>query len=715
MLPRNISWIAPEKEIEIPIFLRSFDIDTPVKNATFTVTCAGVYDAALNGVPVTDAALCPGWTSYEKRLQVQTWNITPLLSTRNALTVTVAEGWYRRPVKQWMGENYAAPELPAMLWGCITLGFEDGTTRVIPTDTEWRCAAGPVLEASIFDGEVYDARIAPEFGPVREVDYPTDTLIEQEGEFVREQEMVLPVCVISTPRGETVVDFGQNLTGYMAFTLTGKAGERLSMSCAEVLDKEGNFYTENYRAAKSRMTYICRDGLQSFKPRLTFFGFRYLRVDEAPEGFDPLCLRAIVLHSDMKRTGWLTSSDPLLNRLFSNIVWGQKGNFLDIPTDCPQRDERLGWTGDAQVFARAACYQFDTERFFTKWLHDMTADQAPDGGIPHVVPNALPNNVIPSAAWGDAAAVCPWEVYRAYGNKKILEEQYDTMRRWVDYIAGATGTPDLWTGGKHYGDWLGLDAPSGSCKGSTDPDLIASAFYARSIGIVVETGHILGVDVSEYERRFARARNAFISTYGDHLTTQTAKVLALYFDLTDDKERVAAELVQQIRDCGNALQTGFVGTPYLLYALSENGYAELAYTLLLKKDYPSWLYPVTKGATTVWEHWDGIRPDGGFWSKDMNSFNHYAYGAVADWVFSVACGICPAAPGYEKIRIAPVPDNRLESLSARFLSRQGEIVSGWCHTEGRTRYDITVPAPAEVVIEGVSHQVEKGSYVFWGK
>ena len=339
----------------------------------------------------------------------------------------------------------------------------------------------------------------------------------------------------------------------------------------------------------------------------------------------------------MERTGYLSCSDPLLNKLFENIIWGQKDNFLDVPTDCPQRDERMGWTGDAQVFIRAACLNYDVERFFTKWLADMAADQKEDGRIPHIVPECYTERP-GGAAWGDAAVICPWQLYLAYGNREILETQYDCMKGWIKWITDHTEKEYLWIQEFQFGDWLGLDAPSGSYKGSTREDFLASAFYGYSTGLVAKIGKILGKNVEYYETLYSNIVKTFREEYPVY-TTQTEHVLAVYFNLAPDCQAAADQLAEMIRSCGTKLQTGFVGTPYLLHVLSDYGHTKLAYDLLLRREYPSWLYPVTKGATTIWEHWDGIMENGDFWDSEMNSFNHYAYGAVAAWVYCKAAGI----------------------------------------------------------------------------
>lgn len=717
----NAKWIRPAAEHGdvCPVFQKKFTCEKAVTNAKLLITAMGVYEAVLNGNRVGDFVLAPGWTSYEKRLQYQEYDVTGLLQANNELHITVGKGWYRSPLPGWIWpeRREMLAKLSAGMTAQLVLTFADGTTELISSDESWQTAESPVRFSEIYDGETYDAGFVPtDWMAAQPFDGPTETLIPQQGEEVREQERLLAARLFTAPNGETVVDFGQEITGYVEISLTARAGETVELSHGEVLDREGNFYNANYRSAKAKYLCRCRDGQQSCKPKMTFFGFRYIRIDQFPGGVQnarPENFTAIVVHSDLQRTGRLSCSDPLLNRLFENIVWGQKGNFLDVPTDCPQRDERLGWTGDAQAFIRTACLNYDVEKFFTKWLADMAAEQPDDGMIGHVVPNIL-NTTDSSAAWGDAAVICPWAVYLAYGNPEILRAQYDCMKKWMSYITTHTTTEYLWTGCNHYGDWLGLDAPVGSYKGSTREDFIASAFYANAVQLLVKAGKVLGEDISEYAALYQKIVEAFRSAYPVY-ETQTECVLAAHFHLAPDCQAAADQLASMIRECGTRLQTGFVGTPYLLHVLSDHGYTALAYDLLLRRQYPSWLYPVTKGATTVWEHWDGIMENGDFWSTDMNSFNHYAYGAVADWVYCVAAGINTVEefPGYEKVRIAPFPDARLDWLEASLQTRHGLIRSRWTKLEGMWRYEIETPVDALIVIDGKEHAVSKGSYLFY--
>ena len=716
----HANWIRPAKSYGsvCPTFRKTFFCPENVVSAALRITAMGVYEASLNGSRVGDFILAPGWTVYQKRLQVQQYELRIRPGQENELTVLVGKGWYRGRLAGWLPGQNSSAALPAALTAELTLRYPDGHTDTICTDASWQTAESAVRFSELYDGETYDAAFEPSvWTPAALYDGPTDTLIEQQGEPVREQERIAPARIFKTPAGEIVVDFGQNLTGYVEIALDGVKGEAVELSHAEVLDKNGNFYTENYRSAKAKYLYFCKDGAQRYKPKLTFYGFRYIRVDRFPCGAEHAAqenFTAIAVHSDMKRTGYLSCSDPLLNKLFENVIWGQKSNFLDVPTDCPQRDERLGWTGDAQVFIRTACLNFDAERFFTKWLADLAADQREDGAVGHVIPNVLHQSG--SAAWDDAATICPWAVYLAYGDPNILRTQFESMKKWVDYITAHTTTKDLWTGGTHYGDWLGLDAPSGSYKGSSREDLIASAFYAHSTALVIKAGRVLGQDVSAYEALYERIVRAFRQAYPVY-QTQTECTLAVYFALAEDTQKTTDQLAQMIRSCGTKLQTGFVGTPYLLHALSAHGYTELAYDLLLRREYPSWLYPVTKGATTIWEHWDGQMENGDFWSSDMNSFNHYAYGAVADWVYTVAAGIqtVEEKPGYAAVRIAPQPDKRLDWLEASVETRHGLVRSRWEKQRDMWRYEIETPVEAEVVIDGRKTFCRPGRYIFFSE
>lgn len=713
-------WIAPASEMgEVcPVFRKCFSLEKKVERAVLQVTALGVYVSDINGTRVGNFVLAPGWTAYQKRLQYQAYDVTELLEKENTLSVTVGKGWYRGRLPGWKStKQEALQKNPAGMLASLEILYVDGSSETIYTDESWNVQESQIRFSEIYDGETCDASFKTTVeGPVSLFEGPTETLIPQQGEEVREQERVSPCRIFTTPAGETVVDFGQEITGYVELSVDAPAGSEILLSHAEVMDQQGNFYTENYRSAKAKLQYFCREGKQVYKPQFTYFGFRYIRVDRfpgGPEAAKPENFTAVAVYSHMKRTGYLRSSNPLLNRLFENVVWGQRGNFLDVPTDCPQRDERLGWTGDAQVFIRTAALNFDVEKFFTKWLADMEADQGEDGFVGHVIPNMI-DDPESSAAWADAATICPWEIYLAYGNPSILRNQLSCMKKWLHYIAVHTKEDYLWIGGNHFGDWLGLDAPSGSYKGSSNEDFIASAFYAHSTELVVKAGRVLGEDVSQYEELYSNIVNAFRKRFPVY-HTQTECVLAAHFHLAEDCQAAADQLAGLVREAGTQLRTGFVGTPYLLHVLSEYGYTELAYSLLLREKYPSWLYPVTKGATTIWEHWDGIMEDGGFWSSDMNSYNHYAYGAVADWVYCVAAGIQTQEehPGYEKAVIAPHPDARLGWLEAVVETRHGRIRSRWEREGDVWRYEIETPVESRICIDGREHTVPAGRYLYY--
>ena len=695
---KNSNWIICDGA---SVFKKDFATKEKVVSAKLYITAMGVYEARLNGNRVGDFVLAPGFTSYSKRHLYQEYDITNMLEHENSLVVSVGDGWYRGQLS-WDVNNINLYGDKCGIIAKIEIQYENGN-EIIYTDESWLCGNGPIISSGIYAGEVYDARISETFDKKAEIyNGNKDNLVLQDGEKVCEHERLKPINVLVTPKGEKVIDFGQNLTGYVEIKVNAKSGERIVLSHAEVLDKDDNFYTANLRGAKQKIEYICKDGEQTYKPHFTFMGFRYIRVDESPENAE---FTAIVVYSDIKRTGHFKCSNEKVNKLFENAIWGQKSNFLDVPTDCPQRDERLGWTGDAQVFVKTASYNFNVNKFFEKWLADLAADQKENGAVTDVVPDILEKDrENGAAAWGDAAVICPWQLYLTYGNRNILKRQFDSMEKWVNY--------SVRTGRFGYGDWLALDHPEGDDRGLTDQKFIERAFNIYSTELFVKIGKVLGRDMTEYERRCNDFRDRFENEYESK--TQTEHVLALKMKLTKDPERIANELAQMIRKNGNKLKTGFVGTPYLLHMLSEYGYADVAYSLLLQEEFPSWLYAVNKGATTIWEHWDGIKPDGSFWRESMNSFNHYAYGAVCDWLYGAAAGIKTDenAPGFKHIIIEPVPDRRLDFLSASIDTAYGTVRSGWRWNGDKISYEIEVPSSATIRINDNEYNVEKGVYTF---
>lgn len=716
----NAKWVQISEEIgdACPTFSKTWAESKDVSRAILRITALGVYEGMLNGKRIGEFVLAPGWTAYEKRLQVQTYDVTELLSEKNTLEVTVGKGWYASPMPGWTDtpDKTARSLRKTGIIAELNITYTDGSKNLISTDETWTWNESCIRFSEIYDGEIYDALYEDkELKKVCCFDGPFETLISQEGEEIREMEVISAKSIFISPAGETIVDFGQEITGYVEFTADAKAGARIRILHGEVLDRNGNFYNANYRSAKAEIKYICKEGYQIWHPHLTFFGFRYIKLAEFPGTPAPEQFSGIAVYSNIQRTGYICCGHDGINRLISNIFWGQKGNFLDVPTDCPQRDERLGWTGDAEVFVKAASLNYDVEKFFSKWLHDLSADQRADGSVGSVIPDYIPEDE-PSAAWGDAAVICPWRIYQTYGNSSILWDQFSSMKKWVDYITHTTTEEYLWIGGKHFGDWLGLDAPAGSYKGSTREDFIASAFYAYSTELLVKAGQVLKKDMSGYYSLHEKIVDAFRRKFPSY-KTQTEHILAIEFGLAENPQKTADNLAELIQKDGIQMKTGFVGTPYLLHTLSDYGYIELAYSLLLREKYPSWLYSVNKGATTIWEHWDGIMENGDFWSKDMNSFNHYAYGSVIDWIYEKAAGICheETYPGFSEAVIEPHPDKRLGWLEAKIVTRNGIIRSKWNWQDDIIRYEIETEVPAFIKIDGIQRRVQPGKYVLWSK
>lgn len=717
----NSQWITAEQKnhSDCPVFQRCFPIGKKAEQAYLEITSRGVYVAELNGHRIGNFIMAPGWTEYRDRIQLQKYDVTDMLEAENTLRITLSCGWYSGRIATGEGNWHSGdPEYlkrTEAVIALLTVIYTDGSRECIATDADWDTGYGQLRFCDIYDGEIYDARIKPEFTAkaVPAVNQNTDMLVPQQGEIVTEHERIKPVALIISPKGERIIDFGVNTTGYPEITVNAKEGEKISFSFAEILDKDGNFYNENYRSARCFYKYTCKDGLQTHKPTHTFYGYRYIRVDEYPDTKILLeNFTAITVYSDMKRTGYIETSDDLLNTLFENIIRGQESNYLDIPTDCPQRDERMGWTGDAQVFMRAASLNFDVRKFFLKWLTDMKLDQREDGAIPAVIPRLF-EGMPSSAGWGDAVTVCPWEVYLTYGDREIPEMMYPAMTRWVDFITSVTKDEGLWTGYEHFGDWLELSGIYDESSVTTRKDVIAAGYYAYSTEIVCKLGRVLGKNTEEYEKLHEKIKRTFINTYEDNLATQTEYVLAIYFGLTDRPALLAEKLVEKIHADGNIMQTGFLGTPYILHVLTDFGYSELAYDLLLRKEYPSWLYPITMGATTMWEHWDGIKPDGSVWSASMNSYNHYAYGAVADWMYGKCAGInrLEEAPGFEKILFKPYATDKIDRFFARIETKYGFVSSGWYHENGKIIYEIISPVEASAVVNGKAVSISIGKNV----
>ena len=739
-------WITPDWDEDAsrpqpaPLLRREFDAGSGMVAARIYATSLGLYELRLNGQRVGDAVLTPGWTSYHHRIQYQTFDVTALVREGdNALGVMLGDGWYRGYLGIRGQRGLYGDRLALLLQLCLT--YADSHVEIIGSDTKWRAARGPIQMSDIYMGETYDARQEKpgwddasyddsEWYPVRQIDHPKETVVAQVGPFVRCQEQIRPVRCLRSPRGETIFDFGQNMVGWVRVRVHGPKGTTITLRHAEVLDQEGNLYTENLRRAAQITSYTLKDATDAdevFEPHFTFQGFRYVAVEGFPDKPTIDNLMGIVLHSDTPPTGTFECSSPLINQLQRNIVWGQKGNFVDVPTDCPQRDERLGWTGDAQVFTRTACFNMHVAPFFTKWLRDLHADQLPNGSVPFVVPDVLSTTDSGSlnrshssgaAAWSDAAIICPWTIYLCYGDTRLLEEQYRSMAGWVEYVRGRVDKDYVWRGDFQFGDWLdyrGSDARRPAPV--TNNELVATAFFAYSADLLASTARVLGKtgDAERYADLAGRVKAAFCNEFVTAAgrvgpNTQTAYVLALQFDLLPEEIRhlAADRLAEEVRQAHYHLSTGFAGTPYLCHVLSRYGHTDVAYELLNQESYPSWLYPVKKGATTIWERWDGIKPDGSFQDPAMNSFNHYAYGAIGEWLYRVVAGIevDSAEPGYKHILIRPQPGGGLTYARVTLDSPYGVVVSAWELTEAGFRLSVTVPPNAHATVRLWAHSLD---------
>lgn len=694
-------------------FRTEFNTTKTVQTARVYATSLGLYQLFINGQRISTDLFTPGWTSYNNRLQYQTYDVTSLIEKTNAIGAVVTDGWYRGHIGFGHQHNYYGKQLGLLVQ--LHIEYTDGTSEDILTNEKWKVTnKGPILSADIYNGEQYDATREltgwnttayneSDWEIASIVDHPYNTLIASRSVPVRAVKELPVIEKIKTPKGETVYDFGQNMVGWVRAQLKGQKGEVITLRFAEVLDKAGNFYTDNLRDAASTDTYTLKgvDG-EVFEPQFTFHGFRYLKISGNSVDLSPEAFTGIVVHSDMELTGQFSCSDSLINKLQHNIQWGQRGNFLDVPTDCPQRDERLGWTGDAQVFSMTAGYNFNVAPFFEKWMSDVAVDQLKDGRIPHVVPNVIGDQG-GSTAWADVSVIIPWNMYLIYNDKRILTNQYESMQRWIEFMRKRAGDDYIWTGDYHFGDWLAFATTLSDYPGATtEKDLIATAYFYHSTTLLSNIATVLGkqTDATTYHQLAAHIKEAF---YKEYVTpngrlvshTQTAYLLALAYDLLPEEVRSKSinYLADDVRKFGH-LTTGFVGTPLLCSTLSSVGREDLAFQLLNNKNYPSWLYPVLKGATTIWERWDGIKPDGSFQDVIMNSFNHYAYGAIGDWLYRYVAGIDmdEQNPGYKHFLLAPHPGGGLTHASSTFESVYGTIKSNWKIMDGRMMYDVEIPA-----------------------
>jgi hypothetical protein len=696
------------KPTTVPLLRKPFTLGKPVKKATLYAAALGVYELSLNGQRVGDSILAPEWTDYTKRLRYQAYDVTAqLASGANVFGAQLAPGWYSGHIGNGGFKFWGAS--PALL-AQMEVTFTDGSTQTIVTDGSWKMAASPTTYTDFMFGEDYDARRevsgwnAPGFddstwgGVLRRLE-PGRPINSQVMEPVRKLMEITPKALTQPAPGKWTYDLGQNMVGVLRLKITAAAGTKITLRHGEMLNPDGTLYTANLRGAPSIDTYICKGGGEEvWTPRFTFHGFRYAELTGVSSQPALDAITGIVFSSDIDFHGEFACSDGFINQLQSNIQWGQRGNYLSVPTDCPQRDERLGWMGDAQVFVRTATYNADIAAFFTKWMTDVTDSQLVDGRLPDVAPNAAPSSGTP--AWSDAVVICPWTIYQAYGDKRILEKSYPAMKAWVEYCrTNSTNSIRDRGRGADYGDWLSINA-------DTSKELIGTAYYAYSTRLLSKAAVAISntADAATYEALFQTIKTAFNNKYVDQGTgafigtgtsTQCAYALALKFDLLPIALRpaVAQLLENDVIDKGNHLSTGFVGVSYLLPVLTEGGKNNTAYSLLMQDTFPSWLFSVKLGATTIWERWDGWTPQNGFQSTIMNSFNHYSLGSCGEWLYGTVAGIDlhPAAPAYKKILIRPRPAAQLTHASGKIESMHGEIASSWSTHAGGFMLNVTVP------------------------
>ncbi|MER7678561.1 alpha-L-rhamnosidase [Streptomyces sp. NPDC096934] len=670
-----------------------------VSRARLYATALGLYEAHLNGRRVGRDHLAPGWTDYRRRVQYQAYDVTSLLrSGGNALGVYVAPGWYAGNVGMFGPHQYG--ERPALL-AQLEVEYADGTSERITSGPDWRAAAGPIVAADLLGGETYDARketpgwTSPGFDDrawlaVRGAGdaAPARIVAQADGPVRVAQE--LPVRKVTEPRpGVFVLDLGQNMVGSVRLRVSGRAGTTVRLRHAEVLNPDGTLYTANLRTAAATDTYTLKGGgEETFEPRFTFHGFRYVELTGFPGTPSAKAVTGRVMHTSAPFTLEFETNVPMLNQLHSNITWGQRGNFLSVPTDTPARDERLGWTGDINVFAPTAAYTMESARFLAKWLVDLRDAQTADGAFTDVAPmvGTVGNGV---AGWGDAGVTVPWSLYQAYGDGQVLRDAWPSVQSWLRYLEKNSSGLLRPAGG--YGDWLNVED-------ETPKDVIATAYFAHSADLASRIAQEIGEDAAPWLDLFGRIREAFRNAYvtadgrvkGD---TQTAYVLSLSMNLLPDALRKAAadRLVALIEAKDWHLSTGFLGTPRLLPVLTDTGHTDVAYRLLQQRTFPSWGYQIDKGSTTMWERWDSIKPDGSFQTPDMNSFNHYAYGSVGEWMYTNIAGISAGRPGYREIVVRPRPGGDVTSARATFTSVHGPISTQWRTRSGRFALTCDVP------------------------
>jgi alpha-L-rhamnosidase len=714
--PWEAKWISQDfPEDWHPVLQKDFTLDAPVRSARAYVCGLGLYEAQLNGQKIGDEYLSPGLCAYDQWLPYQTYDVTALLRAgSNQIAAELGNGWYKGRYGLNSREHFQYGREFALILE-LALTMEDGSVRRIGTDGTWQAKRGQVLSSGIFDGEHADGTLCcSKTYPVKQAEISLSLLMPRKSPPIREMLTLKPVEILHTPAGETVLDMGQNMVGFFSFRCDAPAGTEIMLQFGEVLQQD-NFYRDNLRTAKAEFQYISDGHPRWVRQKFTFYGFRFVKLTKWAGDVKLENFKGMVLYSDMRQTGTIETGNPLVNRLFLNTLWGQRGNYLDVPTDCPQRDERMGWTGDAEVFFGTAAFNMDVAAFFGKYVYDIGQEQKTQGGwVPVVVPKHDVRQ-LGACAWGDAATIIPWNLYVRYGDRTMLQNQYPVMKTWVDAVFRhdeETGGTRLWKGSFHYGDWLSLDVedPVGFRFGGTEHTFLATCYYYYSTCLLVKAARVLGMEADQrrYQALAEAIQSAFLREYltsGGRLavTTQTAYVLSLFVDILPEAHRAQAAyaLRRLLKTSDYHLRTGFIGTAYLCRVLCATGSSDIAYQLLLQDDFPSWLYEVKMGATTIWERWNSILPDGSISDTGMNSLNHYAYGSIVEWMYRDVCGIQPMeeAPGFRRFRFAPKPDRSLGFARAAFQSPMGAIESEWRYEGNALQYRFTVPFGAAAVLE----------------
>lgn len=728
----------PEYDPAAPLFRKPFSLRPGIAWARLYVSGLGLFECYLNGQKVSDDVLAPGWTAYKKRVQYRVYDVADMLREgENALGAMVGVGWYKG--------TYGWGDKAINMYGDRTgilmqleIRYADGTEETVVTDTSWKTTKGPILKSEIYDGEIYDATKEetgwdqPGFddaawAPVYELPVDMNTVVPTDGVPLKVIGTREPEQLIVTPKGETVFDFGQNITGWVEFSVSGKKGDQVIIKHAEILDADCNFYTENLREADAMIKYTLKgDGVETFRPHFTFMGFRFIQIVEYPGEIKLENFHGRLISSENEVTGKVECSNPLVSKLYENILWSQRGCFLDIPLDDPNRDERGGWLGDTHFFIKTSLYNMDCSAFYAKWFKEIAADQREDGGIPYWSPTfpRVNQETYNSHGWSDGAVQMPWQAYLFSGDQKILKDMYPVMKGWVDYIHSQARDGVFWDSGQHFGDWLGLDAREGSYVGSTPHDLISTCYYASDAKVVAKAAEILGYE--EDAKNYAALFEDIVKAFNDEYLTpagriasdnQTSQILPMEFGMLNEKQQkmaidklsdllyrvppAAEEYFESYKyeiDC--KLKTGFIGIGYLLNVLSDNGRNDLAYALIEREEYPSWLYQIKKGATTVWEHMDGIKPDGSLWSAGMNSMNQFTTGSFGSWLYRVMCGIRydELNPGFRNAILHAIPGGNITWAKGEYTGEYGKIESGWKLEDGKVVYEVTIPANSTATV-----------------